>query len=76
MGFEFSHINDVEIKDWFQKKIENDGKEKSFSIDKKKRILSKLNEAVAFENFLHTKYVDKNVSLSREAKIQFRLWMR
>ncbi len=57
MGFEFSHINDVEIKDWFQKKVENDGKEKSFSIDKKKRILSKLNEAVAFENFLHTKYV-------------------
>src|SRR5690606_23914482 len=26
-------------------------------IDQKKRILSKLNEAVVFENFLHTKYL-------------------
>lgn len=29
----------------------------SFSIDEKKHILSKLNEAVVFENFLHTKYL-------------------
>jgi 2-oxoglutarate dehydrogenase E1 component len=28
---------------------------------KEKMILSKLNEAVSFENFLHTKYVGQNV---------------
>jgi 2-oxoglutarate dehydrogenase E1 component len=32
-----------------------------FSIDQKKSILRKLNEAVSFENFLHTKYVGQNV---------------
>ncbi len=57
IGVEYTHINDVEIKEWFQKRIESGAKEKNFSIEKKKRILTKLNEAVAFENFLHTKYV-------------------
>ncbi len=57
MGFEFMDSNDVEIRDWFQKKVENNTEARKFSIDKKKRILTKLNEAVAFENFLHTKYV-------------------
>lgn len=57
IGVEYMHSNDVEIRDWFQKKFENNGAERNFSIEKKKRILTKLNEAVAFENFLHTKYV-------------------
>ncbi len=57
IGAEFMHINDTEIRDWFQTKFENSAQDKNFSIEKKKRILSKLNEAVAFENFLHTKYV-------------------
>lgn len=55
LGFEFDHINNNEIRNWFQNKIEKETP--NFSIDKKKRILKKLNEAVAFENFLHTKYV-------------------
>lgn len=57
IGAEYMHINDSEIREWFQKKIESNTPDKSFGIDKKKRILTKLNEAVAFENFLHTKYV-------------------
>jgi 2-oxoglutarate dehydrogenase E1 component len=57
IGAEFTHINDVEVRDWFQNKFESTSKEKNFTIEKKKRILTKLNEAVAFENFLHTKYV-------------------
>jgi 2-oxoglutarate dehydrogenase E1 component len=57
IGAEFMHINDVEIRDWFQTKFESTVKEKNLTIEKKKRILAKLNEAVAFENFLHTKYV-------------------
>lgn len=57
IGAEYMHINDVEIRDWFQKKFENQASDRNFSIEKKKRILTKLNEAVAFENFLHTKYV-------------------
>jgi 2-oxoglutarate dehydrogenase E1 component len=57
IGVEYMHINDTEIREWFQLKFESTVIEKNFGIDKKKRILSKLNEAVAFENFLHTKYV-------------------
>lgn len=55
IGFEFNHINHNEVREWFQNKIEKGNI--SFTIEKKKRILKKLNEAVAFENFLHTKYV-------------------
>ena len=57
MGFEFMDCNDVEIRDWFQNKVESNADGRKFPIEKKKRILTKLNEAVAFENFLHTKYV-------------------
>ena len=57
IGVEFTHINDVEVLNWFQNKFESTAKERNFTIEKKKRILTKLNEAVAFENFLHTKYV-------------------
>ena len=57
VGVEYMHSNDMAIRDWFQNKIENESKENRFGIEKKKRILTKLNEAVAFENFLHTKYV-------------------
>ncbi|MBY0517038.1 MAG: 2-oxoglutarate dehydrogenase E1 component [Bacteriovoracaceae bacterium] len=55
IGVEFTHINNVEIKHWFQEKFEKTSRD--IGIEKKKRILKKLNEAVAFENFLHTKYV-------------------
>jgi len=57
IGVEFSHINDVETHEWFRNKFESTVTKRNFDISKKKRILSKLNEAVAFENFLHTKYV-------------------
>lgn len=57
IGVEFMHINDTEIRDWFMKRFESTYPNKNFGIEKKKRILTKLNEAVAFENFLHTKYV-------------------
>jgi 2-oxoglutarate dehydrogenase E1 component len=57
MGIEYTHINNTEIRRWMREKIEKGMKERSLSLDKKKRTLLKLNEAVAFENFLHTKYV-------------------
>ncbi len=57
IGVEYMHSNDSEIREWFQKRFESSLGNTNFSIEKKKRILTKLNEAVAFENFLHTKYV-------------------
>lgn len=58
IGFEYSHIENRKKRLWLREKIESrslDGY--GFGLDKKRRILGKLNDAVIFENFLHTKYV-------------------
>jgi len=56
IGIDFSYINDPEKLNWllnaFEKKVFE-----PISIEKKKRILQKLNEGVMFEKFLHTKYI-------------------
>jgi 2-oxoglutarate dehydrogenase E1 component len=57
LAFEYMHIRETEIRDWCKQYFEKHAYHYDFSIDKKKRILSKLNEAVVFESFLHKKYV-------------------
>lgn len=57
IGFEYSYIRNQEIVDWFVQKCEHEYYNYNPSVDEKKSILSKLNEAVVFENFLHTKYL-------------------
>ncbi len=57
IGFEYSHIRNSEIHDWFKTKVETEGVDLTPSEEDKKQILSKLNEAVVFENFLHTKFL-------------------
>lgn len=57
VGFEFMYIREPEILEWFKKKSEDEALSFNPSIEEKKRILRKLNEAVVFENFLHTKYL-------------------
>ncbi|AGA77048.1 2-oxoglutarate dehydrogenase E1 component [Echinicola vietnamensis] len=57
MGFEYLYIRDPEMLDWFRQKIEKEALAFNPPDEEKKRILYKLNEAVVFENFLHTKYL-------------------
>ena len=57
IGYEYMHIRDSEILDWFKKKCEKEGVDVNPDTNTKKRILLKLNEAVTFENFLHTKFL-------------------
>ena len=57
MGFEFLYIRNAEMLDWFKSKIEKEALAFAPSYEEKKRILFKLNQAVVFENFLHTKYL-------------------
>ncbi|MBS1564364.1 MAG: 2-oxoglutarate dehydrogenase E1 component, partial [Bacteroidetes bacterium] len=56
VGIEFKYISDQKRVDWLTNEIE-----KKFltplPLDKKKRILEKLNQGVMFEKFLHTKYI-------------------
>lgn len=57
IGFEYMYIREPEIQEWLKHKVEKESLSHNPSSEEKKRILSKLNEAVVFENFLHTKYV-------------------
>ncbi len=57
IGVEYMYIRDPEKVKWVQDWINVNDNKGSFSSDQKKHILKKLNSAVAFENFLHTKYV-------------------
>lgn len=56
IGVEYKFIRHDEVTDWLEKKMEHSRNTPSFSIEEKKRILEKLNEAVAFENFLQVKF--------------------
>ncbi len=55
IGIEYMHIQEPEQKAWIQERIE--GVQPTLSRERKLRLLRKLNEAEAFERFLHTKYI-------------------
>ncbi|WP_369765824.1 2-oxoglutarate dehydrogenase E1 component [Flavobacterium sp. WC2429] len=57
IGVEYMYIRKPEIIQWIQDKLTVNDNQPNFSADEKKSILNKLNQAVSFENFLHTKYV-------------------
>ena len=57
IGMEYMYIRHPERVNWIQKWINKNGNHPNFNKEQKKQILKKLNEAVTFEQFLHTKYV-------------------
>ncbi len=59
IGFEYHHIQDRAKRRWIRERIEGHHSDDSYNIpiEKKRRILEKLNGAVIFEKFLHTKYI-------------------
>ncbi len=57
IGVEYMYIRKPEEIEWIQSKLNINDNQPQFSVDQKKHILKKLNEAVSFESFLHTKYV-------------------
>ena len=57
IGIEYMYIRKPEVVEWIQKKLGINDNQPKFSLEGKKLILNKLNQAVSFENFLHTKYV-------------------
>ena len=56
IGIEFKYISDQKKIDWLTNEVEKKLPE-PLPLEKKKRILEKLNQGVMFEKFLHTKYV-------------------
>jgi 2-oxoglutarate dehydrogenase E1 component len=56
VGIEFKYISDQKKIDWLTAEMEKKFIE-PLTLQKKQRILEKLNEGVMFEKFLHTKYI-------------------
>jgi 2-oxoglutarate dehydrogenase E1 component len=57
IGVEYMYIRTPERIQWIQDWLNVNDNHPNFSPEEKKNILRKLNEAVSFESFLHTKYV-------------------
>jgi 2-oxoglutarate dehydrogenase E1 component len=57
IGVEYMYIRNPKEIGWIQAKLNINDNQPKFSSEEKKHLLKKLNEAVAFESFLHTKYV-------------------
>ena len=57
IGIEYMYMRKPEVIQWIQSRININDNLPNFDANQKKHILGKLNEAVSFENFLHTKYV-------------------
>jgi 2-oxoglutarate dehydrogenase E1 component len=57
IGAEYKYVRTPEVLRWIEGKMEGVRNTPNFSIDEKRRILKKLNEAVSFENFLGTKFL-------------------
>ncbi|MCY0899972.1 MAG: 2-oxoglutarate dehydrogenase E1 component [Firmicutes bacterium] len=56
LGYDFSHVHNIEERDWLRQQVEGPQAEVPLSPDEKRRILQRLTEAEAFERFLHTTF--------------------
>ncbi len=65
IGLEYAYIHDPKVRDWIRTRFEKKrAADYGFDAEKKKRILSKLNNTTVLENFLGTKYMgEKRFSL-------------
>lgn len=57
IGAEYMYIRIPKVNEWLQEKMEGSKNTPNFLMHEKLMILHKLNQAVGFENFLHTKFV-------------------
>lgn len=57
IGVEYLHIDDPIRIEWLRKLMETTQNQPNLSIEEKKQCLYKLNQATAFENFIHTKFI-------------------
>ncbi|WP_159948718.1 2-oxoglutarate dehydrogenase E1 component [Polaribacter septentrionalilitoris] len=57
IGVEYTYMRNPEKLKWWQNRLNKNANHPDYSVDAKKYILGKLNQAVTFESFLQTKYV-------------------
>ena len=57
IGVQFMHIDDYDVRSWLQERMETSLNRLELSRDQQFRILTKLTDAVVFEDFIQKKYV-------------------
>jgi 2-oxoglutarate dehydrogenase E1 component len=57
IGVQFMHIDDLQVKMWLQNKMESTQNTRRLSREEQIRILTKLTDAEAFEQFIHKKFI-------------------
>ncbi len=57
VGVQFMHIDDLEVREWIQKRMESVGNHVQLSRARQLRILTKLTDATIFEDFIQKKFV-------------------
>ncbi len=57
IGAEYMYLRNPEELKWWQNRLNKNDNSPNYSVDTKKYILQKVNQAVGFESFLQTKYV-------------------
>ncbi|WP_299666033.1 2-oxoglutarate dehydrogenase E1 component [uncultured Polaribacter sp.] len=57
IGVEYMYMRNPEKLKWWQNRLNENDNHPNYSVESKKYILGKLNQAVTFESFLQTKYV-------------------
>lgn len=57
IGAEYTHIHNLEERHWLREQMESSLNNPNLDKEEKRRILRKLNQASAFEEFLHKKYI-------------------
>jgi len=56
IGVQFMHIDDLDVRDWLQERMEKDENRLSIGRETQLRILTRLTDAVMFEEFIQKKY--------------------
>lgn len=54
LGYDFSHVHNIEERDWLRQRVEVPESEPELTSEEKRRVLRRLTEAEALERFLHT----------------------
>jgi 2-oxoglutarate dehydrogenase E1 component len=57
IGVQFMHIDDREVREWLQFRMEGSENRRDLSLEQQRRILSKLTDAEVFETFIHKKFL-------------------
>jgi 2-oxoglutarate dehydrogenase E1 component len=57
IGVQFMHIDDLKVRHWLQDRMEGSGNRLNISRDMQLRILTRLTDAVIFEEFIQKRYV-------------------